>query len=114
MNSKLSNLRPALFLAAAILAASLLVKVAPHAAWAAVASPALLVVALLGAELVQRRRFVPSPIALTLAAAFVAACVLLASDTPEHFAAMIPILGSSVMLPIVLRAEGRRPSCRQA
>ena len=112
MNRTLSNLGPALFFAAAILVASALVKAAPHASWAAVASPALLVLALLGADLFQRRRFQPSPIVLILAASFLVACGLLASRGLDQLASMIPILGSSVMLPILLRAEGPRPSCR--
>ncbi len=113
MNRTLSNLGPALFLAAAILVASALVKATPHASWTAVASPALLVLALLGADLFQRRRFLPSPSVLLLAASFLVACGLLASRGLDQLAAMIPILGSSVMLPLVLRAEGRRPACRQ-
>jgi CHASE2 domain-containing sensor protein len=114
MNRTLSNLGPALFLAAAILAASALVKAAPHATWAAVASPALLVLALLGTDLVRRRSFRPSTVALVLAASFVAACGLLASGGLDQLAPMIPILGSSVMLPFLLRARGERPECRQA
>jgi uncharacterized membrane protein YjdF len=113
MNRTLSNLGPALLFAAAILAASALIKAAPHAAWAAVISPLLLVLALLGADLVQRRRFLPSPIALALAATFLVACGLVAARGLEQLAAMIPILGSSVMLPLILRAEGKRPACRR-
>lgn len=114
MNRTLSNLGPALLFAAVLLLASVLVKAAPHATWAAVASPALVVLALLGADLVQRRRFLPSRIVLVLAAGFAIACGLLASSGSEQVAAMIPILGSSVMLPLILRAEGKRPACRRA
>jgi MFS superfamily sulfate permease-like transporter len=114
MKHTLSNLGPALFFAAAILLASALIKAAPHATWAAIASPALLVLVLIGTDLVQRRRFRPSAIVLVLAATFVVACGLLASRGLDQLAPMIPILGSSVMLPLVLRAEGRQPSCRQA
>ena len=114
MKSTLSNLGPALLCAAALLLASVLIKAAPHAPWAAVACPALVVLALLGTDMIQRRRFRPSPIVLVLAAGFGIACGILASGGSEQFAAMIPILGSSVMLPLVLRAEGRRPACRQA
>jgi len=114
MNHTLSKLGPALLCAAVLLLASVLIKAAPHALWATVASPALVVLALLGADMVQRRRFLPSRIVLVLAAGFGIASGILASGGSEQFAAMIPILGSSVMLPLVLRAEGRRPVCRQA
>jgi hypothetical protein len=114
MNRTLSNLGPALFFAAAILVASALVKAAPHTAWAAIASPALLVLALLGADLFQRRRLLPSPTGLLLATSFLVSCGLLASGGLAQFAPMIPILGSSIMLPVILRAEGKRPSCRRA
>jgi hypothetical protein len=114
MKSTLSNLGPALLCAVVLLLASVLIKAAPHAPWAAVASPALVVLALLAADMVQRRRFLPSRIVLVLAAGFAIACGILASSGSEQFAAMIPILGSSVMLPLILRAEGRRPSCQRA
>lgn len=113
MKRTLSNLGPALFFAAAILMASALIKAAPHATWAAIASPALLVLALIGTDLVQRRRFRPSAIALVLAPTFVVACGLLASRGLDQLAAMIPILGSSIMLPLIFRTEGKRPACRR-
>jgi hypothetical protein len=115
----LSNLGPPLLMAAAILAASALVKTAPHAVWAAVAAPLLLVAALLATDVADRRRAggrpLPSPSALLLSAAFLAACGIVASAGLDRLAEMIPILGACAALPAIQRAEGaRRLACRRA
>lgn len=118
MSPTLSKLVPALSLAVSMLAASALVKAAPHAAWAAVAGPLLLVVALVGTDVVLRRRSgrgsMPSPSALLLAAILLVACGILAAGDPDRLAGMIPILGSCAAMPAILRFEGERPSCRRA
>jgi hypothetical protein len=117
MNRTLSNLGPSLFLAAAILVASALTVAAPHASWAAVAGPLLLVLALVGTDVALRRRSGrgtrPSASVLLLAASLVVACGIVASNGPDRLAGMILILGSGAAVPVVLR-QGARPSCRRA
>ena len=124
MNHTLSNLGPALFLAVVMLVATALVAAAPHASWAAVAGPLLLALALVGTDLVQRRRSgrgsLPSASVLLLAAALLVACGLVASRDLGRLAGMIPILGSCVAVPVILR-HPRHPrhedactSCRRA
>jgi hypothetical protein len=118
MNRTLSNLGPALFLAAAMLAAAALAAAAPHAPWAAVAGPLLLVLSLVGADLVQRRRtgrrLLPSAGVLLVAAGILVACAIVASHDLERLAGMIPILGSCAAFPLILRQESARTSCRRA
>ena len=107
MNRNLSNLGPALFMALLILVASALAVPAPRAPWAAFAGPVLLALGLLGADLVRRRRWLPSPSALLVAAAILVACGILASGDRQYLAAMVPILGSSAAIPVILRKERR-------
>jgi hypothetical protein len=111
MNRRLSNLGPALFLAVVMLVATALAVAAPRASWTAAAGPLLLVLALVGTDLVQRRRLLPSPSVLMLAATLLVACGIVASRDPGRLAGMIPILGSCAALPILLRHQGARTSC---
>jgi len=110
-----SNLGPVLWMTGALLAASVLAKSAPRAAWAGVAALLVLVLSLLGADVLQRRRAgrhpLPSPDALIVAAILLAAGGILASSGPDRLAEMIPILGSCAALPILLRRERARASC---
>jgi hypothetical protein len=105
MNRTLSNLGPALFMALLILVASALTKAAPHAPWAAIAGPVLLALGLVGIDLVRRRRWLPSPSALLVAAAILVACGILASGDRQYLAAMVPILGTSAAVPVILRKK---------
>lgn len=113
-----SILVPALVLALAMLAASALAAAAPHEAWAAAGGPLLLVVALLGADVLYRRRLGlssrPSSSTLILAAIFLVACGILAMSGADRLAGMVPILGSSLALPVIWRPDGARTSCRRA
>src|SRR6266567_48994 len=94
MNHTPSNLGPVLVMALAMLAATALVAAAPHAPWAAVAGPLLLVLALLVTDLVQRRRAgrrsLPSASAVLLAAIILVACGILASGGLGRLAGMMP------------------------
>lgn len=117
MNRTLSNLAPALFLAIAILAATAVAAAAPHALWAAVAGPLLLALSIVGIDLVQRRReghSRPSPTVLFLAAVILVACGIVASRDLRLVATMIPILGSSVVVPVILLPKSARTACRRA
>jgi hypothetical protein len=118
MNRTLSNLGPALFLAVVILVATALAVAAPHASWIAFAGPLLLVLALVGTDLVRRRgsgrRFLPSTSVLLVAAAILVSCGLVAAHDLDRLAAMMPILGSCAAVPVILRQEGARTSCRRA
>jgi len=112
MNRELSNLGPALFLAVVMLVASALAAVAPHAAWTAVASPLLLVLALVGTDLylLRRRRYSaprsrPSSSVLLMAGAILVACAIIAVRDLDQIAGMIPILGSCAALPVILRRD---------
>jgi len=112
MNRTLSNLGPALTVAVAMLAAAGLAAAAPRAAWAAVAGPLLIVLALVGADIVQRRRAgrrpLPSASALLVAAAIAVACVIVASSGLDRLAGMIPIFGCCAALPLILGRDGGR------
>ncbi|HVT61515.1 MAG TPA: hypothetical protein VHR45_24350 [Thermoanaerobaculia bacterium] len=118
MNRTLSNLGPALFLALLILAATALAAAATRASWTAVAGPLLLVLGLVGTDLVRRRRpgrrSLPSSSVLLLAAAILVACGIVASRDLDRLAGLIPILGSCAAVPVILRHEGARTSCRRA
>jgi len=118
MNRTLSNLGPALLLAVVMVVATALVVAAPHAWWTAVAGPLLLVLALVGTDVVQRRRSgrrsLPSPSVLLVAATILVACGIVASRDLDHLAVMIPILGSCAAVPVILRHQGARTSCRRA
>jgi hypothetical protein len=109
MNRTLSSLGPALFMALLILIASALAVAAPRASWAAIAGPILLALGLIGIDLVQRRRLLPSPGALLVAAAILVACGIVGSSDLNRLAGLIPILGSCAAVPIILRHEGARP-----
>jgi peptidoglycan/LPS O-acetylase OafA/YrhL len=116
MNRSLSNLGPVLCMAIATLAATALATAAPAAPWTAVAAVSLLVLAMVGTDLVDRRRAgrrSPSWGALLLAAAILVACALVAASGLDHLAAMLPILGSCAAMPAILRLEGggRRRTC---
>jgi hypothetical protein len=117
MNRTLSNLGPALFLAVVILVAAALAVAAPRASWTAAAGPLLLVLALIGTDLVQRRRsgrrLLPSPSVLLVSAVILVACGIVASRDPGRLAGMIPIFGSCAAFPI-LRHQDARTSCRRA
>jgi peptidoglycan/LPS O-acetylase OafA/YrhL len=117
MNRTLSNLGPALFMALLMLVASALAVAAPRASWAAFACPMLLVLGLVGTDLVQRRRsgrrLLPSASVLLLAAAILVACGIVASHDLNRLAGLIPILGSCAAVPVILRHEGARTSCRR-
>ena len=111
MNRTLSNLGPALTLAVALLAAAALAAAAPRAPWTAVAGPLLLILALVGADVVQRRRSgrrLPSASALLAAAAIAVACVIVASSGLDRLAGMIPIFGCCAALPLILGRDGGR------
>jgi hypothetical protein len=117
MNRILSNL-PALVLALALLVASALARAALFVPWAAGAGPLLLVLALVGADAIYRRRLGlsgrPSSSTLLLAATFLVACGIVATGGVKPLAVMIPILGSGVAVSVILRYEGTRTSCRRA
>lgn len=110
----LSNLGPALLVAVVMLVSTALAGRAPHASWTAVAGPLLLALALVGADLVHRRRFLPSPSALLLAAAILVACGIVAARDPDRLAGMMPILGGGAAIPLLLRHQGARTACRRA
>jgi hypothetical protein len=117
MNRTLSHLAPALWVAAGILSASALAAAAPHAAWTAVVCPLLLVLALLGADLIQRRRSgggsSPSPGVLLLAVAVPVACGILAFRNPAGLAEMLPILGCGAAVPVIVRrTRAQTQPCR--
>ena len=117
MNRTLSNLAPALSLAIAILAATAVAAAAPQALWAAIAGPLLLALSIVGIDLVQRRRAGhsrPSTTVLFLAAVILVACGIVASHDLRQVAMMIPILGSSVVVPVILSPSGARTACRRA
>jgi hypothetical protein len=118
MNHTLSNLGPALFLAVVMLVATALAVAAPHASWTAVAGPLLLALALVGTDLVDRRRsgrrLLPSPSVLLVAATLLVACGIVASRGLDRLAGMFPILGSCAAVPIILRHKGAPTSCRRA
>jgi hypothetical protein len=118
MNRTLSNLFPGLSLAAATLVASVLVVAAPHAAWAAVVGPLLLVLALVGVDVVQRRRSgrgsLPSASVLLMAAGIVLASVIVAGGDLHQLAEMIPVFGACAVIPFIQRRQGARNSCRPA
>lgn len=105
MKRNLSNLGPALFMALLILVASALTKVTPHVPWAVLAGPVLLALGLIGIDLVRRRRWLPSPSALLVAAAILGACGILASGDRQYLAAMVPILGTCAAVPVIRRRE---------
>jgi hypothetical protein len=115
MNRTLSNLAPALLMAAAILAASAVLVAAPGALWAAISGPLVLVLALLGSNLLLRRqdgrRLVPSSSALLLAVAIPVACFLVASRGFAQLASMMPIFGAAAALPVITR---NRVACATA
>jgi hypothetical protein len=117
MRRTLSKLGPALFMAAMTLVATAMLAAARHASWSALAGTLILVLALLGTDLVQRRGSGagsrPSPAALFLAATLLFAGSIL-SDDRDALAAMLPILGTCAALPFLLRAEGERTTCRRA
>jgi hypothetical protein len=99
-------------LAAAVLAAAALAVMAPRAPWTAVAGPLLLVLALVGADVVQRRRAgrrpLPSASALLVAAAIAVACVIVASSGLDRLGGMIPVFGGCAAIPLILRRDGAR------
>lgn len=114
MNRTLSSLGPALFMALLILVASALAVAAPRASWAAFAGPILLVLGLIGIDLVQRRRWLPSPGALLVAVAILVACGIVASSDLNRSVGLITMLCGCAAVPVILRHKGARPSCRQA
>lgn len=105
MNRTLSSLGPALFMALLILIASALAVAAPRASWAAVAGPILLVLGLIGIDLVQRRRWLPSPSALLVAAAILVACGIVGFND-NRLVGLITVLGSCAAVPVILRHKG--------
>jgi hypothetical protein len=115
MRYSLSTLGPALFIAVVTLVATALVVAVPGAPWIPLAAALLLVLALVGTDLAQRRRSGagsrPSPAVLILAATLLVAGLVLSGDR-DGFAAMLPILGSCAALPFILRLEGPVSACR--
>jgi len=118
MHRMLSNLAPALILAAAMLLATAVAAAAPRTSWAAVAGPVLLVLGLLGADLVARHRCggrsLPSASVLLLAAGLLVACGIVASLGVERLAETIPLLGSCAAVPVILRQQSAHIACRRA
>jgi len=118
MNRTLSNLGPALVLAVSMVLATALAGAAPHTPWTAAAGPLLLVLGLVSADLLQRygpsQRSRPSSSALLLVAAILVACAIVAARDLDRLAGLIPILGSCAAVPVILRQESARPSCRRA
>ena len=112
-----SDLAPPLVLAVAMLLATALAKRAPHPSWTAGAGPLLLVIGLVGADLVQRRRsgrrLLPSPSVLLVAAAILVASAIVAAGDPARLAGAMPLLGSCAALPVILRPRDARASCRR-
>lgn len=110
MNLRLLHLAPALLMAVGILFASALAAAAPHAVWTAVVCPLLLVTALLGADLIHRRRSggeAPlSPSVMLLAVALLVACGMVGFRNPGGVAEMIPILGGCAAVPVITRRTG--------
>lgn len=104
----------ALLLAAVILLGSALSMAAPRAPWATVASPLLLVLGVLGADLVLRRGaglpLRPSASTLLFAASLlVAAGILAAAGPADGLRTMFPLLGSSAVIVLFPRTGG---ACR--
>jgi len=118
MNRNLSNLAPSLFLALVILIATALTVAAPHESWTAAAGPLFLALALIGFDVVQRRRSGGhrSPVSVTvlvLAASILVSCGIVAYYNFGQLALMIPILGSSIVTPLLLQKDAPA-SCRRA
>ncbi len=115
MNRALTSLGPALFLALVMLVATALVVAAPHTPWILAAGPLMLVVALVGTDVFQRRRSgrgsLPSPSIVLLAVAILAGFAIIGTRNPATLAAMIPIYGSCAAMPFILRSERSRPAC---
>src|SRR5437763_889551 len=82
---------------------------APRASWTAGAAPLVLVLALVGTDVLDRRRAgrraLPSPSAVLLAAILLVACAIVAGRGAGHLAEMLPIFGSCAALPAILRLD---------
>ncbi|MEO8504369.1 MAG: hypothetical protein ABI609_10775 [Acidobacteriota bacterium] len=110
MTRPLSNLIPALVVAGSLLASTALVTLVPRTSWAAIAAPVALVAGLIGADLLHGMRAgrrLPSAGALILAASILGASAIVASDDLDRLAAMMPIFGSSAVLPLFLGGRGK-------
>lgn len=112
------SIAPAAVLAGATLAATALGALAPRLPWAAVAAPVLLAAAFLASDLLFSRpaagRRFPSALALLMAATLLVACGIVAARGLRDLAEMLPIFGSCLSLPIVLRHERRDVPCARA
>jgi peptidoglycan/LPS O-acetylase OafA/YrhL len=108
---KLYDLFPALGLAAAVLAASLLAVSVGDSRWTMLLAPLLMALALLAADLWQARRqgrpLRLSTGTLMLAVALVLACYIVGMDDPKQVQSLLPVLAAVSAASISLRSGAR-------
>ena len=108
---KLHDLFPALGLAAAVLAASLLAVSVGDSRWTMLLAPLLMALAMLAADLWQARRqgrpLRLSTGTLMLAVALVLACYIVGMDDPRQVQSLLPVLAAASAASISLRAGAR-------
>jgi hypothetical protein len=109
------NQTPSLLVAAAIVLATLLAVLTAKSAWLVLTAPALLCIAVIGADAwnsqLHQGALRPSPAALILGASFLLAGLLLTLRDPGSLKILIPIVGSIGWSILLVRPAVRRNPC---
>ena len=105
MIPKLRTLAPSLAVALSTLLASAIVVGWPHARWPVFLAPAVLLAALLGAELLRGRRLSAS--SAIIAVAVIGACCIVGAGDRAALADLVPLLGACTAVPSLVGAASR-------
>jgi hypothetical protein len=107
------ELGPSLLVGTGIILSTFVATLAAGSGWLVLAGPLLLVLAVVGADVLDSRlkgkSSGPSPAALILGTTFLLAGAILVRD-PNHVRTLIPIVGIAAWV-VLLRPESRRNTC---
>lgn len=110
------NLGPSLLVGVGILVSTLVAVLAAESGWMVLAGPLLLALAFVGADMLDSRQRAesahPSPGALILGGAILLAGLIVTLRDPSLVKTLIPVIGPTVWVTLLLRPDGRRKVCR--
>ncbi len=110
------DLGPSLLIATAIVVSTLIASLAARSGWLVLASPLLLALAVVGADVLNSRLrgnpSGPSRASLILGGAFLLAGWIVAQSDPTLVKTLIPVSGAAAWVTLLPRSRHRRKPCR--
>lgn len=110
------RLGPSLLVGAGTVVSTFIAVLAAESGWLVLSGPLLLALAVVSADIwdsrVRRESSGPSVAALILGGAILLAGLIVTLRNPSLVKTLIPVIGGTSYVPLLVRSEGRRKACR--